>query len=294
MQKLTAIVSLFSYLIGGLLWAFGLLELLDQGLSDRVTSILSFGGLALLLGAIAHLLRDRYDDNPQDALEASQRRQLLWPPLLVWAAAIVVAWVQFEAHADSVWMFPLVSILSAAVFAARLGKRLFGRLLLARILVAVTVAFVGIPLGVLGFDLPATHFRKHLTPVRIVLPASRYNVDEPRDVVMEVIEPEREEAPLTGMATNALIGALATAKPVSATELVESGKLRYRADGGMVLVDEDGVEAPILTGEAATKAVDAAFAEAAREDEAEREAVRRRNAEKREALRRGGRLFSGW
>lgn len=279
------ILALLLYIAGGLtlaLGAKGALHRVGQGEALGSAGLaLAIGAALVVGGAIVHLLslqrREGLDDKPGTPSSVFATGAAVG----IWLMPLTASWIQFEMHADPVWMFPLVTLIGAIAASVTLSSRVTYRWVLRPVATMLVVGFVGMPVGFLSVALPLSHFTHHLTTVQVAN-VDRYGRDR-RPHRFEADVPSRPSAMKQQLD---LFKALANAKPVDVEAEIAAGRMRREPDGSLVTLDGSGNPQKMRT----LDDVEAAMKEAReRREQARQQAF---NA-KRDRLRQSGRLFSG-
>lgn len=289
---------LLFYLLGALVVTVGTSHLIDAVLEGEAwTSTLQTLGVGAGLIAGAGLLHSLVERRRADGGVLG-----LLPELgpRAWAASaglyflsIAAGWVQFELFIEPVDMFPFATVLAAAAFVFGLCSRWMKSWRFRWAATTSTVAFVGLPIGLLGVMLPLHHMNHHLTPVRFSL--TNPNTHETKDFVFPGDDPSPPAPELKlGDETQELLEAFASARTIDVEEELAAGRMRRLEDGSYVVVNEDGTESRLEMAapgelEGVVKRAFEADAEAALR---EREAARAAWEIEMMKRKRGGRLFS--
>jgi len=287
--RVAGVISLLLYVAGGVAVALMSVRWIGDLVAGEPSSRKVYVGfiaaaVSLVLAAGIQTVRDATSQQVHP-VEPETRTGWRLPliALAVWAAAIGVSWVQFELYLDSVRMFPLVTLIGALVFIWGIGKRMLPAGKARRLLSALLIAAVGLPMGLVGFGLPMAHYTKHLTPVRVVI----MNMYEEREThSFDADEPAEQVEPIAGAGTMEMIQALAAQElPPEMAARIASGEWRREEDGSMVAVNEDGTTTPV-------DLVSEMKAAAEHKDAAQREALQREHEEKVRRLKSSGRMFN--
>jgi hypothetical protein len=290
------VVYLLGYIFGGAAVTLGLYrllrDLLDGSPPGDTLLIIAFGAGLISLGGLLHALVERHRSQggaPPELPGMGHRRLALAGAM--WALPIVAAWIQFELFIEPIWMSPEVTVLGGLGLTYGVCSRVMAKWPLRRVTATMAVAFLGLPLGLLGVALPIRHFTYHLTEVAVPLqdPVTR----ETRTVTFDRDDPPAPAAPVrVGDETMELVTALGNARRVDVSAELAAGRMRQLEDGRYVVVNPDGTEAPMGTAAQLQQAFDDAIAtdgQRAAEEQAARKAAWEQERQRR---KRGGRLFS--
>ena len=242
---------------------------------------LGLGVAAVLVGALLHDRDQRRRPSPPKA-DTGHPRAWLQMGLSLLLFPLVGAWIQFEAFADPIQMFPYATVLGGVITAYALARLLLPQGRGRRVLGPTLAASVGAPGALLLHALLVGHFTHHLSNVAVwTMPGEQFSGDRPLLVGADL--PQREAELELPSAQLELLAGL-DAKPVEPGEywIDEDGTIRR-------LGDDEPIE--VLSGDD----LDAMFEAAQREDEEAakegRAAAQAAHRQKVEALRRGGRIF---
>lgn len=290
------VVYLLLYIAGGGLLTLGVSHFLDDVMTGEslwnAGRLVAIGALLIGLAGGLHAVVARRRD-PEGAPAA-------WPQMgarsfalagALWAVPILVGWVQFERFVDPIWMVPHVTVLGGLFLAYCVCSRLMGDGRMRGVAVTMGVAFLGLPLGLLGAALPIRHFNHHLSDVVAVLrdPVTR----EDRSVTSRRDDVAMAPAPLDSPENLlALVTAFGEARPIDVEAEIAAGRMRLLEDGTYVIVSPDGSESALGGASDFAQALeeaDAADKRQATEAQAARGAAWEREMRQRKL---GGRLFT--
>lgn len=200
-------------------------------------------------------------------------------------------WVQFELYRDEILMFPVASLVAGITLGVLLANCVFrGRYRSsARML---SIAIVGMPLGLLAFAIPSAHFRHHGSAVVVyTYPEDRLT---PKKNVFKSDQPLPPSDPIVGEGTLEMIGdlanALKNAERIDVAEKLETGAW-VQKDGAYFERLEDGSLRAIEFG-AADDLFEEFEDEARAKDQAQLEALKAEYERSEIQRKRGGRLFN--
>jgi hypothetical protein len=237
------VAYLLTYIAGALLVVAGSTRLLNDLLSGSDLteggSVFLDGVVVILAGGIlqAVVIGRRGDAGVLDDLPPAGSRVLILGAI-AWLASVTWPWIQFELFWNPIRIYPLITLLASSASVFALAHRIFRQSKLRVSFATMSVALLGVPLGLLSVIVPAAHFNHHLTDVRTSTYSTSGGVRDHTFSGSDAFLSEHESESL-GDETARLLDAIGQAEPIDVEADIEQGRLMRLEDGTLVILDEE-------------------------------------------------------